>query len=141
MGNVHTFSSHVRARYGLIDASLDSDTLVTAEFVDMANYDLVVFQAVASNVTSGSAVTMQIWQATATNGNGSATLATPASAVVTSTHATQTDILTCQVRGEDLSSGYRYVGAKIAANASVACPVAIIINQMRGRYKQATLPA
>jgi hypothetical protein len=141
MGNIHTFDSHVRARYGVIDASIDAATLVTAEFVDMANYDLVVFQAVASNVTSASYLTLQIWQATATDGSGSATLATPATEISTSTHATHVHILTAQVRGEDLSSGYRYVGAKLAANASVAAPCAIVINQMRARYKQATLPA
>jgi hypothetical protein len=141
MGNIHTFSSHVRARYGVIDASIDAATLVTAEFVNMKNYDLVVFQAVASNVTSASVLTLQVWQATATDGSGSATLATPSTAVSTATHATHVHILTAQVRGEDLSAGYQYVGAKIAANASVAAPVAIVINQMRGRYKQATLPA
>jgi hypothetical protein len=141
MGNIHTFSSHVRARYGVIDASIDAATLVTAEFVDMANYDLVVFQAVASNVTSASYLTLEVWQATSTAGAGSATLATRATTVSTATHATHVHILTAQVRGEDLSAGYRYVGAKLAANASVAAPCAIVINQMRGRYKQSTLPA
>lgn len=146
MGNVHTFTSHVRPRFGLVSAALgseSSDVKETAEYVDMKNYDLVVFQGIASAVKSGSTVTLLIYQATSTAGAASVSM-THALATDTflSTHATATDILTCQVRGEDLSSGYRYVGAQISTNDSTGTEkVGVVINQMRARYKQATLPS
>jgi hypothetical protein len=142
MGNVHTFTSHIRSRYGVLDASIDSGTAETAEYVNMANYDLVVFEALASAVISGSALTLKIWQATSGGGAASVSMTHAlASAHSTSTHATHCHLLQAQVRGEDLTAGYQYVGAQLAANASVPAPVSIIIHQMRGRYKQATLPA
>ncbi len=146
MGNVHTFTSHVRPRFGCVSATLggeSSDTKTTAEFVDMKNYDLVVVQGVASGLASGSTITLRLWEATATDGSGSQSMThTSASDTFLSTNTTDTDILVCQVRGEDLSSGFRYVGAKISTNnASGTEPVGVIINQMRSRYKQATLPA
>jgi hypothetical protein len=142
MGNVHTFTSHVRSRYGILDASIDAATLETVEYVDMRNYDLVVFEALASAVISASALTLKIYQATSTAGAASVSMTHAlASAVSTATHATHCHLLQAQVRGEDLTAGYRYVGAQLSANASVPAPCAIVIHQMRGRYKQATLPA
>jgi len=148
MGNIHTFTSHVRPRFGCVSAALGSETSIadtkeTAEYVDMRNYDLVVFQGIASAVKSGSTVTLKIYEATSTAGAGSQSMThASASDTMLSTNATDTDILVCQVRGEDLSSGYRYVGAQISTNDATGTEkVGVVINQMRARYKQATLPA
>jgi len=142
MGNIHTFDQHIRTRFGVIDASIDAATLETAEYVDMRNYDLVAFHCFASNVTSASYLTLKIWQATSTAGAASVSMThASASVVSTATHASALHAMTVQVRGEDLSAGYRYVGAQVAANASVAALVCIGIQQARARYKQATLPA
>ena len=142
MGNIHTFDQHIRTRFGVIDASIDAATLETAEYVDMRNYDLVAFHCFASNVTSASYLTLKIWQATSTAGAASVSMThASASVVSTATHASALHAMTVQVRGEDLSAGYRYVGAQVAANASVPALVCIGIQQARARYKQATLPA
>ena len=142
MGNIHTFDQHIRTRFGVIDASIDAATLETAEYVDMRNYDLVAFHCFASNVTSASYLTLKIWQATSTTGAASVSMThASASVVSTATHATALHAMTVQVRGEDLSAGYRYVGAQVAANASVAALVCIGIQQARARYKSASLPA
>ena len=146
MANIHAFAQNVRSRYGGHSSALGgetSDLITTAEFVNMANYDLVVFQAVASGVASDSVLTFLAYEATATNGGGSASLTHgSATDTFTSTNTTDTDVLVVQVRGEDLSSGYQYVGAKLAtSNGSGTEKVAIVINQMRARYKQSSLPA
>ena len=142
MGNVHTFDQHIRTRFGVIDASIDAATLETAEYVDMRNYDLVEFECYASNVTSASYLTLKIYQATSTAGAASVSMThASASVVSTATNATAVHAMVCQVRGEDLSSGYRYVGAKVAGNASVPALVCIGIHQLRARYKSSSLPA
>ena len=142
MGNIHTFDQHIRTRFGVIDASIDAATLETAEYVDMRNYDLVAFHCFASNVTSASYLTLKIWQATSTAGAASVSMThASASVVSTATHASALHAMTVQVRGEDLSAGYRYVGAQVAGNASVPALVCVGIHQLRARYKSSSLPA
>lgn len=146
MSNIHKFVEHVRTRFGAISSALggeSSDVIATVEFVSMENYDLVVFKAVASEVGSGKVLTLKAWEATATAGTGSQTLAHAMSSdTFTATATNDVDVLVVQVRGEELSSGFQYVGAKLTTdNASGTEMVAIIIEQQRGRYKQATLPA
>lgn len=145
MANIHAFAQNVRSRYGGFSSALGgetSDVITSAEFVNMANYDLVVFQAHASGVASDSALTLLAYEATATDGSGSASLTHgSATDTFTSTNTTDTDVLVVQVRGADLSSGYQYAGAKLTTdNGSGTEKVGMIINQMRGRYKQASMP-
>lgn len=146
MGNVHKFIEHVRTRFGAVSTSLGgetSDIIETAEYVNMENYDLVVFQAVASGVASSKVLTLLAYEATATDGSGSQSLThSMASDTFTSTATNHTDVLVAQVRGEELSSGFQYVGATLATNQTDGTEkVGIVINQMRARYKQGTLPA
>lgn len=146
MANIHKYEENVRVRYGGLSTALGGETddqLATNEYVNMANYDLVVVNAVASGVASDSVITLKMYEATATNGAGSASLThSLASDTFTATATNDLGSLTVQVRGEELSSGFQYVGAIIStSNASGTEKVGMIINQMRARYKQATLPA
>ena len=146
MGNVHKETEHVRSRFGAFSSALGaetSDVITTAEYVNMANYDLVVFKAIASGVASSKILTLLAYEATATDGSGSASLTHDlASDTFTSTATNHTDVLVCQVRGEELSAGFQYVGAKLSTNQTDGTEKAgIIIEQQRARYKQATLPS
>ncbi|GAG83180.1 unnamed protein product, partial [marine sediment metagenome] len=68
MANIHRFTENVRSRYGAFSSALGlestiADTVESAEYVDMANYDLVVGVAHASGVASGATVTLTMYQA------------------------------------------------------------------------------
>ena len=143
MGNIHKFTDNVRTSYGAKTTSLGgetADTISSAAFVDTANYDLVVGIAHITNVASGVIITLTAYEATATGGGGSASLA--AHDHFTAAATSDTDTLVCQVRGEDLSAGYQYVGFKLYAADSTSAGIGGLIQlQMRARYKQASLPA
>jgi len=146
MANIHKFTENVRSRYGAFSSALGgegSDIVVSAEFVNMANYDLVVGVAHASGVASDAVITLAMWQATATDGSGSKTV-TGATDTFTSTATSDTDVLVAQVRGEDLDvdSGFQYAGFKLSTgDGSGTEKVGGVLLQLRARYKQATLPA
>jgi len=146
MANIHKFIENVRSRYGAFSSALGgegSDLVTSAEFVNMANYDLVVGVAHASGVASDAVLTLAMWQATASDGSGSKTV-TGASDTFTSTATSDTDVLVAQVRGEDLDvdSSFQYVGFKLATDAESGTEkVGGVLLQLRARYKQATLPA
>jgi hypothetical protein len=146
LGNIHKFTDNIRSRYGGFSSALGaegSDLITSAEFVDMANYDLVVGICHASGIASDSVVTLAMWQATTSAGGASKTVS-GASDTFTSTNTTDTDVLVAQVRGEDLdvASSFQYVGFKLATdNASGTEKVGGVLLQMRSRYKQAALPA
>jgi len=120
MANIHKFTENVRSRFGAISTDLGaegSDTIVSAEFVNMANYDLVVGIAQAVGIAAGSTISLVMWQATATDGSDSKTV-TGATDTFVSTNVTDTDVLVAQVRGEDLdvASSFQYVGFKISSD-------------------------
>lgn len=148
MANIHKFTDNIRSVYGAFSSALGGesgpdDTITTDTFVNMENYDLVVFQAHGSGVASDDVLTLKAYEATATDGTGSQSLThSLASDTFTATATSETDVLVAQVRGEDLSSGYQYVGAKLStSNATGTEKVGIIVNQMRARYKQSSLPS
>lgn len=144
MGNVHIFKQHFRSSYGDMSTALGgegSQTLTTPIFASMKNYDLIRGVAQVSNLASGSAVTLTMWEATATDGSGSQVLThAQVSAVYTSTQATDIDVLEAQVRGEDLSAGFLYVGAKLVTDDGGGTEVAsVFLVQGRARYKQSAM--
>ena len=141
MGNIHKFTDNIRSRFGKIGTDIGDTDLVSAEYVDMKNYDLVVGVGIASDVATGSTVTLTMYQATDTAGAASAAVS---STVVTSTASAHQIILVAQVRGEDLSttSAFHYVGWIMdSTDSSNSTKGSGILHQMRARYKQATLPA
>lgn len=148
MGNIHKFTENIRSRYGAFSSALGAestpdDTVISAEYVNMANYDMVVGVAHASGVSSGQKVTLAMFQAT-TSGAGASKTVGGASDIFTSTNVTDTDVLVAQVRGEDLDvdSAFQYVGFKITTDDTGGTEkVGGVLLQMRARYKQATLPA
>lgn len=146
MGNIHTFNQHIKSNYGGFSSALGgetSDTITSASYVDMKNYDLVVGVCTASGVVSAQTVTLAMWQATNTAGGASKTV-TGATDTYLSVHTATTDVLVAQVRGEDLdvAGGFRYVGWKLTTDDTDGTEkVGGVLLQGRARYKQATLPA
>lgn len=139
---MHKLNENLFFKFGEVTSALGgetSDTLTTLTFVSAENYDVIGVAAVASEVASGSTVTLTMYQATATDGSGSATI-TGASDTFTSTNVTDVDTLFAQVRASDLTSGYQYVGAKLSTNdGSGTEEAAMIFICAKPRYGQATL--
>ena len=142
---MHKFKENYKPTFGDLSTALGgetSDVITTATFVDMRYYDAAVAYGLGSNVASDSVLTLILYEATATDGSGSASLThTGASDTFTSTNTTDTDVLQAEARGEQLSSGFRYLGAKLSTdNGSGAEVVSLMMLQGRARYAQATLP-
>jgi len=146
MANVHVFKQNYRTISGDMSTELGTETDIadavqTPTFANMANYDLVRAVAQVSNVVSTHVITLQMYEATAANGAGSAAL-TGFTDTYTSTQVTDLDVLEAQVRGEDLSAGYQYVGARITTDDPNGTEVgSVVLVQGRARYKQATMSA
>jgi hypothetical protein len=144
MGNVHKFTQHYRQIAGDMSVQLGAETsdyIQTPTFANMENYDLIIGVGQVSNCSSGSAVTLQMYEATDATGGG-AQAVTGATDVYTSAALAACDVLIAQVRGEDLSAGYQYVGARLTAGQADGTEIASVwLLEGRARYKQATLPA
>lgn len=144
MGNVHKYSEHYKTNYGGFSSALGgetSDTLTSAAFYSLKNYDVGIAELQYSGIASGSAVTLTIWQATSTAGASSKTV-TSASTSVTSTGTTDTGVLIVQVRGADMdmASGFIYFGAKaVTNNASGTEKVSLNLIQGRARFPQSSM--
>lgn len=139
---MHKMSENQKVTFGEITSALggeSSDVITSKTFVDMALYDIVEAIGIASELASGSTITLKMYEATAANGGGSATIS-GASDTFLSTNVTDVDVLRAQVRAADLSAGYQYVGAKISTDdASGTEEAALILIQSKPRYGQATL--
>jgi len=139
---MHKLNENLFLKFGEVTSALGgetSDTLTTLTFVNAENYDIIGVAAIASEVASGSTVTLKLYEATATDGSGSATI-TGASDTFLSTNVTDVDTLFAQVRAADLSSGYQYVGAKLSTNDTGGTEeAAMIFICGKPRYGQATL--
>lgn len=139
---MHKLKENLFLKFGEVTSALGgetSDTLTTLTFVNMENIDVIGVAGIASEVASGSTVTLKLYQATATDGSGSATI-TGASDTFTSTNVTDVDLLFAEVKANELTSGYQYVGAKLSTdNASGTEEAAMIFIGGNLRYPQATV--
>ena len=142
---MHLAKENLKPTYGVISTALGgssspaADTVETATYVDMRYYDLCVAYGLASYLASGSTITLQLYEGTSTAGAGSATLSGKTDTFL-STNVTDTDVLQAEVRGQELSSGYRYVGARLSTNnGSGTEKVSLMLLQGRARFAQATL--
>jgi len=146
LGNVHKFIQHYRQIAGDMSEAMGAETTIadaiaTPTYANMANYDLVIGVAQVSDASSGATVTLQMYEATDATGGG-AQAVTGATDTYTSAATSVVDVLVAQVRGEDLSAGFQYVGARITTDDADGTEVAaVLLMQGRARYKQATLPA
>jgi len=146
VGNVHKFTQHYRQIAGDMSEALGAeatiaDAIATPTYANMANYDLVIGVGQVSDVSSGATVTLQMYEATDSTGGG-AQAVTGATDTFLSTATSTVDVLVAQVRGEDLTAAYQYVGARITTDDGDGTEVgAVLLMQGRGRYKQAVLPA
>jgi len=146
LGNVHKFIQHYRQIAGDMSEAMGAETTIadaiaTPTYANMANYDLVIGVAQVSDASSGATVTLQMYEATDATGGG-AQAVTGATDTYTSAATSVVDVLVAQVRGEDLSAGFQYVGARITTDDADGTEVAaVLLMQGRARYKQATLLA
>lgn len=138
---MHKFLENFKPSYGVFSSALGAETndKVESSFVDMKYYDGVVAYVQASGVASAKVITLTILEGKSTAGSSSAT--TSKTDTFTSTATSDTDLLQAEIRAEELSSGYRYVGIRVATNQTDGTEkVAGVLVQGRARYGQASLP-
>jgi len=114
-----------------------SDIMKTA-FYDMENYDAIVGVCIGKTVVDTHIITLKMWQATDTDGGGSATI-TGASASYTSSQVTDAFCFALEVDANMLTDGYDYVALEAStddADGSEAISLAVIPSS--ARYPQAT---
>ena len=144
MGNVHKFLEHYRVPTGAMSKELGAQTTIadaiqTPNFQNMANYDLVIGIGHVSHVVSGQVITLQLYEATDSTGGGAQTIS-GATDTYTSAATASLDMLVAQVRGEELSAGYSYVGARLTTNDTDGSECASVHTIAgRARYKQASM--
>ena len=138
---MHKFSENFKPIYGVFSSDLGAETSDKVEsslFIDASRYQNVVAYVGASGVVSGQVVTLTLLEATATDGSGSAT--TTKTDTFTATATTQTDVLQAEIKAEELSSGYRYVGIRVAtSDADGTDKVYGVLVGGQPRYAQNTL--
>jgi hypothetical protein len=94
----------------------------------------------ASGVASGSVVTLQLLEATASDGSGSATISGKTD-TFTAGATSETDLLQAEVKAEELTSGYAWVGIRVSTNnESGTEQVFGVLVQGDARYPQNSLP-
>ena len=139
---MHKFKENYKPTYGDMSTAMGGEgsyTIETDTYVDMRYYDAVAVYGIASGVASDAVLTLTIWEGTDTTGAASAT--TTQTDTFTSTATSDTDILQAEIRGEQLSSGFRYAGAKLVSDDSSCTGIAtLLLLQGRARFGQATLP-
>lgn len=139
---MHKLKENLFFKFGEITSALGgetSDTLTSATFVNMENYDVIGAFGIASEVASGSTITLTLYEATATDGSGSSSIS-GATDTFTSTNVTDLGEVFAEVRAGDLTAGYQYVGAKLVTdNGSGTEEAALFLIAGRPRYGQATL--
>ena len=142
---MHKFKENYKPTYGDMSTALGAetspaaDTIETDTYVDMRYYDALVVYGIASGVANGATLTLTIQEATATDGSASAT--TTQTDTFVSTNLTDTDVMQAEIRGEQLSSGFRYAGAIIASDdASCTGIVTMLMLQGRARFGSNSLP-
>lgn len=117
-----------------------SDIMKTA-FYNMKNYDAILGIAIFKTVVSTHVITLKMWQASDTDGSGSATI-TGASTVYTSTQATDAVQFAIEVDADQLTDGLDYVALEASTDdADGSEAVALAVVPTWGRYRQATTPA
>lgn len=135
MGNVHTFSDHIKTDVAMSQATL-SNSANTPTYFSMANYDLAVFLVFTGARTGSASLTCQPRQRIGASG-------TQANVGTASTVITANAVTVLQVRGEDLTvaDGNDRVGILVTETATANFVVGALCLRMRARYKSASLPS
>lgn len=116
------------------------NTVQTAEFINMKYYHNIVAYGLASNVGSGDTITLQIYEATDSDGNGSAT--TTHTDTYLSTNATNVDLLQAEIKADQLSSGFTHAGARLTTdNGSGTEVVGLMLLAGSPRYAKSGMVA
>ena len=118
----------------------ESSDIMKSAFYDLENYDAIIGLCVASNAASGVTLTMKMWQATDTDGSGSATIS-GASTTYISTQATDVISYAIEVDADMLTDGYDYVALEASTSGASGTEAAtVVVIPSYGRYRQATTP-
>lgn len=143
---MHKFSENFLPGYGAQSTDLGAestiaDAIQTAEFINMESYHNIVAYGLVSDVGSDDVITLQIYEATASGGGGSQTVSGYTD-TFTSTNTTDVDVLQAEIKGDQLSSGFTHVGARLTtSNGSGTEVAALMLLAGSPRYAQNTLPA
>lgn len=117
-----------------------SDIMKTA-FYNMKNYDAILGIAIALTVVATHILTLKMYQASDSDGAGSATIP-GASTTYTSSQVTDAVQFILEVDAEQLTDGLDYVGLEVSTDdADGSETVALVVVPTYGRYRQATPPA
>ena len=139
---MHKFLENLKPTYGVFSSALGGESGYKAEstlFVDMKNYNNAVLYGMASGASTGQVISLIALEATDTAGNGSAT--TSKTDVFTATATNHTDLLQVEIKAEELSAGYQFVGIRMTTDdTSGTEKVSGMIVQGAPRYAQAVLP-
>jgi len=142
---MHSFSENFLPGYGAQSTALGGETTIadaiqSAEFINMENYHNIVAYGIATNVASDTVLTLQIYEATTSAGAGSQTVSGKTD-TFTSTNTTDSDVLQAEIKGDELSSAFTHIGARITtSNASGTEVVGLMLLAGSPRYGQNTLP-
>lgn len=139
---MHTFFENVKVIDHGVDAATDTcmghDTATVvcrSAWVDMAKYNLAwgLGQAMCASVSK--AITVQMWEASDATGGGSATLAGNTDAATAAT-ASNSIKVGAEVRGEELSDGFRYVAAELHGAASLGSDsrLSVVVGRANPRF-------
>ncbi len=119
----------------------ETDDILKTAFYNMKNYDAILCLAIASNVVNTHILTLKAYQATDTDGGGSATI-TGQSTTYTSSQATDVIQELIEVDADMLTDGYDYVGFEASTDdADGTEGVGLAVIPTFARFRQATTPA
>ena len=136
--------SHDKATtYAAVTEALggESSDIMKTAFYNMKNYDGILGICIGVTVVNTHVITLKMYQASDTDGAGSATIS-GASAVYTSSQVTDAFELMIEVDADQLTDGLDYVAIEASTDdADGSEAIALAVVPTWGRYRQATTPA
>lgn len=116
----------------------ESNDIMKTKFYDMENYDAILGICLGMTVVSTHIITLKMYEATDTDGGGSATIS-GASTTYVSTQATDAFQLVIEVDADMLTDGYDFVGMEASTDdADGSENIALSVTPILGRYPQAS---
>ncbi len=129
--------------YTALTEALGGETsdIMKTKFYNMKNYDAILGIAAFKTVVSTHVITLKMYEATDTDGGGSATIS-GAATTYTSTQSTDAVEFVIEVDADQLTDGNDYVAMEASTDdADGSEVVALTVIPTFGRYRQANTPA
>ncbi len=119
----------------------ESNDIMKTAFYNMKNYDGILGVAIAKTVVATHTIRLRMYQASDTDGAGSATIS-GASTTYVSSQVTDVVQFALEVDADMLTDGLDYVALEASTDdADGSEAVALAVIPTWGRYRQATTPA